>query len=684
MSTVHSLPDLFPNVDLVNVTSPHGSAWELLTAVLVIIAGPVLAERLRIPGMIGLLVGGWLIGPNGLAIVPEGTGIVAEIGEVGLLYLMFLAGLELDLATFDKYRRHAITFAVLTFAAPIAIGTAAGLLLDYEFAAAVLLGSLFASHTLVTYPAVRRMGLSTNRAVAVAVGATIVTDTLALMVLAVVAGSTTGSASGLELVVQLSIGIAALSAWCFVILPRLAEWFFTGVGHQRTLRYIFLLAALLSAAVLGEMVGIEAIVGAFFAGLALNRFVPNEGSFMERVEFFGSALFIPAFLVSVGTIIDPAVVADLGTLGLAAVFIAGCLGGKLIAAALCRPLFGYSWNEIALVFALTSPQAAATLAATFVGLQIGLFTVSVVNAVMLLIVASLFASSIAANVFGPRVPKPPIDATRLGRSVVVHVSANDCGPLAAVAARLAASDGGVVHPSVVVPAGESAPDADALEQIEDTIVALGIDVEVDVRYDVSGIDGVVHTAAGRNASLVVAPSGDDAWLPTLFGSPLHGLVAAVDVPVVLVRPGGDMPWRRVVLLLGGTHVKRPGAATALAVQIASRLAHSGLQLVVVTSDDDTDLVHTLLRGVPGTTGCVVEVSQQRPQWLREHVTAADVVVVPGGRNGAIGTARASKAASISGATVVAVADRSSVAPVERAGSGLGVVGLHAGRAPRRL
>lgn len=664
-------------MNILDIASPHGSAWELLSAVLVIIIGPVLAERLRIPGMIGLLIGGWLIGPNGLGVVAEGTGIVAEIGEIGLLYLMFLAGLELDLAVFNRFRRHAIAFALLTFAGPISLGITAGLLLGYEPAAAVLLGSLFASHTLVTYPVVRRMGLSTNRAVAVAVGATIVTDTLALMVLAVVAGSTTGTGSGLELMVQLTIGLVVLCGWCFVALPRLADWFFTGIGQQRTLRYVFLLAALLSAAVLGEMLGIEAIVGAFFAGLALNRFVPNEGSFMERVEFFGSALFIPAFLVSVGTIIDPAVVTDLGTIGLAVIFTLACLSGKAIAAVLCRPLFGYSWNEIGVVFSLTTPQAAATLAATFVGLQIGLFTVNVVNAVMLLIVASLFASSITANVFGPRVPKPPVDATRLGRSVVVQVSPRDCGPLAAVAARLAASDGGVVHPAVVVAAGDVEPGPEQLEAIEDEISALGIDVELDVRHDSTGVDGVVHTAASRHASLVVAPSGDDAWLPTLFGSPLHSLVAAVDVPVVLVRPGENAPWKRVILALGSTHLKRPGPATELAVQIAARLAASGLKLVVLTPDQPA-LVDRLLEGVAGTGGHVVEMSQRAP-WLRESSTPSDVVVVPGGRNGAIGTARASKSATINGATVVAVADRSSVAPVERAGAGLGVVGLRAGR-----
>jgi Kef-type K+ transport system membrane component KefB len=658
-------------MELLNLSAPHGSGWELLTAVLVIILGPILAERLRIPGMIGLLLGGWLIGPNGLDIVPDGAGIVAELGEVGLLYLMFMAGLELDLAIFNKFRRQAVSFALLTFFAPLGLGYVAGRALDYDIGAALLLGSLFASHTLVTYPVIRRMGLATNPAVAVAVGATIVTDTLALMVLAVVSGSTVGTASGIELVIQIVLGLVLLVAWCFVVLPRLAAWFFTGIGQQRTLRYLFLLGALLSAAVLAEMLAIEAIVGAFFAGLAINRFVPNESSFMERVEFFGSALFIPMFLVSVGTIIDPAVMADLGTIGLALIFVAACLGGKLVAAALCRPFFRFSWNEVGVVFALTSPQAAATLAATFVGLQIGLFTVSVVNAVMLLIVASLFASSIAANTFGRRLPRPPVDTTRLGRSVLVQVAPLDCGPLASIAARLAASDGGVIHPVVVVANGDVRPEPEALESIEEKITALGIDVELEVRYDATTIDGIVHASEGRSSSVVVAPSGADAWLPTLFGSPLHALVSAIDVPVVLVRPGGAGSWKRVVLALGASHVKRPGPATELAIQVANRLASSGLEPVVVTPDEA--LAVALLDGVPAAKERTIIVAD-RASWVRS-CGPADVIVVPGGRNGAIDTARTSKNATTVGATVVAVADRTSVTPLDRASTGLNVVGL---------
>jgi Kef-type K+ transport system membrane component KefB len=210
-------------------------------------------------------------------------------------------------------------------------GLISGSALGYELSASILLGSLFASHTLVSYAAIRSMGLATNRAVATAVGATVITDTMALIVLAVVSGTTTGQASGFELVAQVALGLLLLLAFCFGILPILSRWFFRTLGHQRTLRYVYVLASLLAAATVAQVVGIEPIVGAFFAGLALNRLVPNEGEFMEKIEFYGSSLLIPMFLVSVGTVIDPSVLLSWGTIGVAAVFSVACIGGKLCA-----------------------------------------------------------------------------------------------------------------------------------------------------------------------------------------------------------------------------------------------------------------------------------------------------------------------------------------------------------------
>jgi Kef-type K+ transport system membrane component KefB len=241
---------------------------------------------------------------------------------------------------------------------------------------------------------------------------------MALVVLAVIAGRTTGGGSGEELVAQVVLGLGILVTFCFVLLPPLTRWYFTTIGRQRVLRYTYALGVLLGGATLAESLGIEAIVGAFFTGLALNRLVPNEGEFMEHIEFFGSALLIPIFLVSVGTIIDPRVLVELGTLGIALVLIGACVGGKLLASLVSGPAFGYSRDEVGVVFSLTVPQAAAALAATLVGLRIGLFDESTVNAVMLLIAVSLIAASAAATFFGARVPRPSVDARRLASTSI--------------------------------------------------------------------------------------------------------------------------------------------------------------------------------------------------------------------------------------------------------------------------
>src|SRR3954471_6193948 len=438
-------------MEVLNLNSPHGTEWQLLIAAAIVLVGPLIMQKCRIPGLIGLLVGGMIIRPHVLGVVPADGGIVKDLGAVGLVYLMFTAGLELDLGVFAQHRNRAIAFALLTFAFPMVFGIAVGLGVDMDVAAAVLLGSLLASHTLITYPQIKRVGPAAKPSVAIAVGATVLTDTLALIVLAVVSGQATSDVSGGKLIVQVGLGLAVLSIFCFGLLPPLTRYWFRTFGRQETLRYTYALGVLLAGSTVAEVVHIEPIVGAFFTGLALNRLVPNEGEFMERIEFFGTALLIPIFLVSVGTVVDPSVVIDPATLGLAGLFIVACLAGKYVAAALCRPAYGFSWAEVGVMFSLSASQTAATLAATFVGLEIGLFDLTVVNAIMILILVSLVLASLSARQFGPRVPAPPIDLGRLGRDVRVPVTLPE--PVSAavrLAARLASADGGLVRPVVVV------------------------------------------------------------------------------------------------------------------------------------------------------------------------------------------------------------------------------------------
>lgn len=652
-------------MDLLNLSSPHGTAWELLVATIVVIAGPVLFERFRVPGLIGLLAGGCIIGPNVLGIASSEAGVLHELGEVGLLYLMFCAGLELDLGVFAKYRRQAMGFTGLTYFLPQILGTVGGLVLGYSVAASILLGSLIASYTLVVYPIVRGLGLAANGAVATAVGATVLTDTIALVVLAVVAGSATGDANGFELIVQVLGGMALLIAWCFAVLPFVAKWFFHTIGTQRTLRYVFILAALLSAGTLAEVVGIEPIVGAFFAGLALNRLVPNESEFMERIEFFGSALLIPLFLVSVGTVIDPQVLVDPTTLGVAGVIIVACVGGKLLAAVLCKPLFGFTTAEVGVVFGLSVAQAAATLAAVFVGLQIGLFTTTTVNAAMILIVVSLIVASTAAQRFGGQIPKPEPDTSRLGRVVLAHAAdTGDVAGVLGVAARLASKDVGVVRPVFIVPDGAAEPTEEYVHAVEAAIGGLGIDAELDVRHDRSANDGILHAASSFKATILVVSAATQSWLPTLLGAAQHGLVAASEAPTLLVRAGATAS-DRVVLALSTAQARRPTSAARLAAQLAARLHAGGLPLVVEADDRLADVLAATLGAEAKLVG--------NGEWLAANVTAGDLVVMPGGRNGALSTARTTRLVAAKGATILIATDRAAVSTTDLAAERLGLL-----------
>ena len=372
--------------------------------VLALILAPRIAEVLRLPAMVGLVLAGMALGPHGAHVLATKEIALSALGEFGLLYLMFSAGLELDLKLFMKMRRVAITFALLSFAIPFTLGVLSARFLSYGWAAAVLMGSNWGSHTLVTYPLLRQMGLSRNRAVATVVGATAVTDTSALLVLSVVSGVVKPTGSLAVQLIGIAIGLAALATWSLLGLPRLARWFFARVGTDRSYRFVFGVAAFLVGGVMAEAAGIDAIVGAFFAGLGLNRAVPEESPLMDRLQFMGSTLFIPIFLVSVGVLLEPKVMVDPKTLLVAAVFTVAVLGGKALAAVVAGRTFHFAWAEIGVMSGLSGSQAAATLATTLVGAKLGLFDTTTINAVLVVILASLIVTPLLVSAFGKRVP----------------------------------------------------------------------------------------------------------------------------------------------------------------------------------------------------------------------------------------------------------------------------------------
>src|SRR5262249_33505791 len=261
---------------------------EFLVLFSVILFGPVVVRRLGLPGLIGLLLGGYAIGPHGLGLIAAGAQTVPALGQLGLLYLMFIAGVELDLHVLRKQKNSAVAFGLVAFAVPLSAGLVIGWALGWSVAATCLLGALFSSHTLIVYPTLRDAGLGGNPAVATAVGATVLTDPPALIVPAVVAGTQTASADITTVLLEIALGFVVLVGVGLLVLPRLVDGAMRMWGGDSVARYVVVIVALLAMAALAEVFGIEPIIGAFFAGLALNRLVPNAGRSMHRVAFFRS------------------------------------------------------------------------------------------------------------------------------------------------------------------------------------------------------------------------------------------------------------------------------------------------------------------------------------------------------------------------------------------------------------
>jgi Kef-type K+ transport system membrane component KefB len=516
------------------ITAPSGPVFEFFVLFAVILFGPIVFIRFRLPGLIGLVLGGFAIGAHGLGWITAGNQTVPELGKLGLLYLMFVAGLELDLQVLRDYRRAAFLIGLLAFAVPFAGGLGLGLALGWSFAPSCLLGALASSHTLITYPTLRDAGLGANPAVASAVGATVLTDTLALVVLAVVAGSQTESGGGTTVLGEITAGFAVLLLVGLIALPRAVEASFRLWGSDRVARYLVVLVALLFMAMLAQVFGIEGIVGAFFAGLALNRLVPNEGPSMERVEFFGSAVFVPIFLVSIGLLLDPSVMFTGQTLRLAAFICVAAIGGKAVACWLAGWLMHFSRPERAAMFALTAPQAAATLAVTLIGFEIGLFDTSVVNAVLVLILVSIVVSALLAERVIGWFPARVTHTPRLGAKIVVVTKLSGPSEAAVRAATLLARpDGG--HSDILITRGrtEPAPDPSAQRAVEKRIYRHGFDGQV--RAEVDEFSAAVAKAAlTTDTSLVIV---DD---PTFEAPP-------GPVPILVVAGlAGDLGSARLI------------------------------------------------------------------------------------------------------------------------------------------
>lgn len=400
---------------------PHLAIFALALAI--IVGVPPLSRKLRLPAVVGLLLSGILIGPHVFGLFGERTPIADFFADLGKLLLMFFAGLEIDLALFRQAQRKAITFGFFTTGIPLLLGTAVGLGFGYHTIAAVVLGSLLASHTLLGLPVVARLGETRLEPIVVTVGATVMSDTLSLIVFAICASTFKRGFSPSTLAVQL-IEIAIFVPLILFGLSRLGTYILKKLENDENSYFVVMLAILAVAAVLADSINLPGIVGAFLAGLAVNAAVHDKPA-KEKLEFFGNSLFIPIFFIVTGFLIDPRVFIHsiVDHFALASAVVLALLVGKWIAAEIVGRRFANTRAETMTVWSLTLPQVAATLAAALVAYDTfdragqRLIDRQLLNVVLVLMLTTAILGPVLTERFAPRMVRPPVGKeSPLGRA----------------------------------------------------------------------------------------------------------------------------------------------------------------------------------------------------------------------------------------------------------------------------
>ncbi|MGQ9838694.1 MAG: cation:proton antiporter domain-containing protein [Cyanobacteriota bacterium] len=544
-------------------------SFALLLGVILVV--PLLFEWLRLPGLLGLLAAGIALGPQGLNLLTTELPTVQLLSDIGVVYLLFVAGLEIDLEQFRQTRNRSVTFGFLTFTIPLILGTLIGRFFGFGWNSAVLLGSLLASHTPLGYPIVSRYGLVKNEAVVVTIGGTIFTDIASLLMLAVCVGIHGGEFSIWSLLGLLG-SLLIYAAVVLVGLDWLGHRFFRHTVSEEGNQFLFVLLALFVAALGAQWIGVEKIIGAFLAGLAVND-VLREGPVKEKLVFVGSVLFIPVFFVDMGLMIDlPAFVQTLSSVWLMLAILVGLSFSKYSAAQICQWLYGYTSAQKFMMWSLSLPQVAATLAATVVGFQVGLLNASVLNSVIVLMLVTATLGPILTSRAGAQmaIQEEQAQLTPPGDLVLPHPGEASAEPdrqpyvqepyvvvvplanpeteenLLEMAALLAKHEQGRIVP-LSVATGHVHMDAPSLqaslehgEYLLKRAVEFCQQFEVEVtplsRIDSHIAQGISHASREQKANLIVMGWSDTTGLRArLFGNVINSVLWATHCPVAVAR-----------------------------------------------------------------------------------------------------------------------------------------------------
>ncbi len=520
----------------------------------IILLAPILLNRFKIPHIVGLIVAGIVVGPFGFHVLADDSSFDI-FGQVGLLYLRFLAGIEIDMYHLKLNLRKGLVFGLLTFLVPMALGTLASVyLLKLDWVTSTLLASMYASHTLIAYPVTARFGITKNPAVLVAIVGTIIAVIGALLVLAAAVNiHKTGEFSVFDLLRLLT----ELTIYCGVILyvyPRVTRWFFKNFSDKVT-QFVYVMALVFLASWFAQIIGLEAVLGAFFAGLVLNRYVPNSSPLMNHIEFVGNAVFIPYFLIGVGMMINVRVIGNIDTIIVALNMIVVAIVSKWLAAWMAQKIYKMNGNERKVMFGLSTAHTAVALAVVTIGYNMvmpdghRMMDESILNGTVLMIlvtcaIAPMVTSSAAAKI-KIKMLEDDSDVINAPKQRLINTLIPVSNPITvqslvelALFMRNATGKSNIfaLHVRNDNSLGSRAMGRNSLDIAEKSAAGADAQITSIERYDMSTATGILNTIAERDIDeIILGMHRKSTVIDSFFGSKIDHMLKSSNKMLVISR-----------------------------------------------------------------------------------------------------------------------------------------------------
>ncbi|MEM7726089.1 MAG: cation:proton antiporter [Cyanobacteria bacterium P01_A01_bin.45] len=588
----------FRTIAIVNVQEPI-VLFAILLAVILIV--PILFERLKMPGLVGLVLTGTILGQSGLNLFDAQLDIMQLLANIGLVYLVFVAGLEVDTSIFRRYPHRCLGFGCLSFNIPLLAGTFLARFMGMEWKEAILVGSLLSSYNLIAYPIMNRLGVVKNEAVIISIGANIFNEIGALLVLVICLAIHN---QGLN-IFQIITLLGWLTIYATLIIAGF-DWagkeFFRHCGNDEGNQFLFMLLAVFIASVGAQILQIENIFGAFLAGLSVNELL-GKGAVKEKLVFAGSVLFIPIFFIYVGLLIKlPGFIENIGLFKLTLIFTAATIASKAIAVLLIKLLYRYSSKEALTVLSILIPQLSIALAISVVGYQTKLFEQNTFNSLIFLILITSTCGPIltkrvavglkthtTSQADTPTLSYPRQATTENKFKIVVPIyNPQTQQHLIEMAALIAKQNSGKIIPLAIATASThmDAPQLENSLQRTQKLLSkavrlsqlLNVQVEPLLRIDDAFAQGISRAAKEQKANLIVMGWGKRTGLKVrLFGSVIDSVVRSSHCPVAVSRLG-ESPTKIQRILVP---IENLAAPTLQPIQFAHILAEANQGQVTV-------------------------------------------------------------------------------------------------------